>query len=82
MKKAKLLQKISNNPKNISFREFCSLLEAFGFSLNRTAGSHHIFAHPEIPELVNVQDAKGEAKPYQIKQALKLVEKYNLKLKE
>jgi hypothetical protein len=37
---------------------------------------------PDIPEIVNLQDVKGQAKPYQIKQFLKLVEKHNLKLEE
>jgi predicted RNA binding protein YcfA (HicA-like mRNA interferase family) len=56
--------------------------DGFGFRLSRTEGSHHIFVHPDIPELVNLQDVKGQAKPYQIRQFLKLVERYSLKLKE
>ena len=36
--------------------------------------------HSSIPELVNVQDVGGEAKPYQIRQVLRLVERYNLRL--
>ena len=50
--------------------------------MKRVAGSHHIFCHPDIPELVNVQDVGGEAKPYQIRQFLRLVARYNLKLKD
>lgn len=57
-----------------------SLVEAFGFFLSRTSGSHHIFTHPEISELVNLQEADGKAKPYQIRQFLRLVERYNLRL--
>ena len=53
-----------------------------GFTLSRTDGSHHIFTRPDIPELVNLQNIKGQAKPYQIRQFLKLVETHNLKLKE
>jgi len=37
---------------------------------------------PDVAELVNLQDVKGEAKPYQIRQFLRLVEKYNLRLEE
>lgn len=33
--------------------------------------THHIFVHPQIPELVNLQEIKGQAKPYQIRQFLK-----------
>jgi predicted RNA binding protein YcfA (HicA-like mRNA interferase family) len=55
-------------------------LQAFGFELARIAGSHHIFEHPDVPELVSLQNRKGKAKPYQIKQFLELVEQYNLGL--
>ena len=42
--------------------------------------SHFIFAHPEIPELVNLQEKNGKAKPYQVREFLQLVEKYDLEL--
>lgn len=37
---------------------------------------------PDIPELVNLQNVKGQAKPYQMRQFLKLVEKHDLKLED
>lgn len=43
-------------------------------------GSHFIFEHPQIPELVNLQEKNGKAKPYQIRQFLQLVEQYDLEL--
>jgi predicted RNA binding protein YcfA (HicA-like mRNA interferase family) len=58
------------------------MVEGFGFRLVRTSGSHHIFGHPAIAELVNLQEVRGEAKPYQIRQFLRLVEKYNLRLED
>jgi len=68
--------------KNISFNDIVAVVEAFGFTLSRVNGSHHIFIHPNIPELVNLQNAKGKAKPYQIRQFLTIVEKYNLSLED
>jgi predicted RNA binding protein YcfA (HicA-like mRNA interferase family) len=59
-----------------------SLAEGFGFRLDRVSGSHHIFVHEGISELVNLQEVRGEAKPYQIRQFLKLVERYNLRLED
>ena len=56
------------------------LIESFGFVLARVSGSHHIFRHREISELVNLQDVRGEAKPYQIRQFLRLVERYDLRM--
>ena len=81
MKKEKLLQKILNNPQNVRFNAMVTLVEAFGFQQSRVKGSHHIFVHPQIQELVNIQNVNGQAKPYQVRQFLKLVEKYNLELR-
>ena len=58
------------------------MVEGFGSRLDRVSGSHHIFIHPAIPELVNLQEVRGEAKPYQIRQFLRLVERYNLRLED
>ncbi len=59
-----------------------ALVEGFGFRLSRTEGGHHIFGHPDIPKLLNLQEVKGQVKVYQMRQFLKLVERYSLKLKE
>ena len=58
------------------------MVEGFGFRRARVTGSHHIFVHPAIAECLNLQDVRGEAKPYQIRQALRLVERYNLTLED
>lgn len=82
MKKLKLLKRALAGSKNFRFEELVSLVEAFGFRLSRVQGSHHIFVHAEIPELLNLQNVEGQAKPYQIRQFLRLVERYNLNLGE
>jgi hypothetical protein len=82
MNNRKLLQKVLSGSKNIRFAELTSLAEGFGFRLSRTNGSHHIYVHKDIPELLNLQDVKGQAKPYQVRQLLVLVEKYNLELED
>ena len=40
------------------------------------------FKHPAIPGLINLQEVRGEGKPYQIRQFLRLVERYNLRLED
>jgi len=80
--KRKILQRILTGSRDVRFSDMIGLVEGFGFRLSRTEGSHHIFVHPDIPELVNLQDVKGQAKPYQMRQFLKLVERYSLELKE
>jgi predicted RNA binding protein YcfA (HicA-like mRNA interferase family) len=82
-KKAKPLEKILAGSKNIRFDEFTALLEAFGFELKRISGSHHVFRHPDVPDVFSVQpDQNKQTKPYQIKKLLKMVEEYRLNLED
>jgi predicted RNA binding protein YcfA (HicA-like mRNA interferase family) len=78
----KILNKALSSPANLRFKEACDLALAFGFHLSRISGSHHIFARHNLPELVNLQNVNGKAKPYQVRQLLGLVERYNLSLGE
>lgn len=80
MNHRKLLRKILSSSKNIRFGELTALVEAFGFRLARVNGSHHIYEHPEVREILNLQNYKGKAKPYQIMQFLDLVESNHLEL--
>lgn len=82
MKPRKVLEKLLSGAKNVRFADMVRLVEAFGFTLSRINGSHHIFNHPDIDEIVNLQEVSGQVKPYQVRQFLKLVEKYNLTLKD
>ena len=82
MNRQKLLLRALTAPRNLRFSDMVNLAEAFGFRLSRTSGSHHMFSHPGVRELVNLQEIKGKAKPYQVGQFLQLVEKYNLKLED
>lgn len=83
MNPRRLLRRVaSGSLKNVAFEDMRRLVEAFGFELKRVSGSHHIFAHPDVPELVNLQEVDGEAKPYQIRQFLRLVERYALTMEE
>ena len=78
----KVLEKVLAGSKNIAFNDFVLLVEGFGFRLSRTSGSHHIFVHPNVKELVNLQNVKGQVKPYQIRQFMELVERYALNLEK
>ena len=82
MNKRKLLAKALSGSRNLRFSEAAALAKAFGFHLSRTRGSHHIFVHPSVRELVNLQEIAGKAKPYQVRQLLEIVERYNLQIDE
>jgi predicted RNA binding protein YcfA (HicA-like mRNA interferase family) len=80
--KRKLLKKVLSGSRNIRFSDASAIAEAFGFTLDRVSGSHHIYVHPDVPELVNLQEVKGKVKSYQLRQLLKIIEKHNLQMEE
>jgi predicted RNA binding protein YcfA (HicA-like mRNA interferase family) len=67
---------------NVRFEDLVDVAAGFGFELSRVKGSHHIFTHPAIPGLLTLQEVGGQAKPYQIRQLLRLIERYNVQLGE
>ncbi len=67
---------------NVDFTDAGRLLEALGFEEVRVTGSHHIYACPGIQEQINLQNRRGQAKPYQLRQLAALVRRYNLKIEE
>ena len=83
MNRRKLVRRLSQGAvSNVRFEDLADLAEGFGFKLSRVKGSHHIFTHPAIPGLLNLQEVGDQAKPYQIRQLLRLIERYNLQLGE
>ena len=81
MNRKKLLLRLARGAiANVTFSDVLGLAEGLGFELRRISGSHHILIHPDIPELLNLQDVHGQAKPYQIRQLMRLVERYDLRL--
>lgn len=71
-------EKLKRNPKNVRFETICKAAIAFGFEFKGCKGSHRIFVKTGIREMLNFQNVKGKAKPYQVKQFLKIIEKYKL----
>ena len=80
-RRRRLLQKLLSGSTNIRFTEAVACAEAW-FRLSRINGSHYIYVHADVPELVNLQNVNGQAKPYQVKQLLRLIERYNLQMEE
>ncbi len=62
--------------KNVKFEELCSLVESYGFELNRISSSHHIYKHQDFQGIVNIQKPHhgGDVQPRICKQALNAVE--------
>jgi len=66
------------NPKKIRFVRLCQIAEAFGFQTRKGTGSHRVFYRDGLWEILNIQDESGWAKAYQVRQFIKIIEKYNL----
>jgi predicted RNA binding protein YcfA (HicA-like mRNA interferase family) len=49
-----------------NFEELCQAAELFGFKFKGGKGSHRILVREGVKELLNFQDVRGKAKPYQV----------------
>jgi len=78
MNTKEIYEELQRNPKDVRFATLCKAAEMFGFKFRAGKGSHQIFAREGTREMLNFQNVKGKAKPYQVKQFLKVVKKYNL----
>ena len=68
---------------NVAFSDTERLVFALGFRLERVGhGRHHIYRHDRLPARLNLQPRRGEAKEYQLRQLLQLVEEYDLDLED
>ena len=83
MKPAVLLDRVLTGAvENVAFADAQRLMEALGFELLRIRGSHHVYGRPGLRELVNLQEHRGRAKPYQLRQVAALARRYDLRLVE
>jgi len=71
---------MKRNPKNVRFVDLCKVCETyFGKPRNR-GGSHKIYKTPwQGDPRINIQNNKGKAKAYQVKQVLLALDKLELK---
>jgi hypothetical protein len=83
MNRKKLLGRLTRGQlRNVAFADMMNLVRGFGFELARVRGSHHVFECPGVSEMLNLQEVGGEAKPYQIRQFLRIVEAHDLRLED
>ena len=64
------------NPQNISYNDLCRVCEHYFGKPRQTGTSHVVFKMPWAGDpRVNIQDDKGKAKAYQVRQVLKAIDK-------
>ncbi|MBI5667079.1 MAG: type II toxin-antitoxin system HicA family toxin [Chloroflexi bacterium] len=80
-KRKKRLQRIRQNPKNVSFDELRHLLEDYGFVPDRSSGSHHSFKVQIKGEyILFVVPYRRPVKPNYVRDALQLIEQIEAEL--
>lgn len=62
---------------SIRFSELRTLLLGLGFA-ERVKGSHHIFTHARVFEILNLQPRNSFAKSYQVKQVRRVLVQHKL----
>jgi len=72
----KILAGMRRNPKGVRFRDLCLVCDHY-FGVPRQAGSSHRLYRTPWPgdPRVNIQNAKGTAKAYQVRQVLQAIDK-------
>ena len=63
---------MTRNPKNVRFADLCKVCDHY-FGQHRQGGSsHRVYQMPWCGDpRVNIQNKKGKARPYQVRQVLK-----------
>jgi hypothetical protein len=65
------VKQLEKNPNNVSFTDLCNICESY-FGKPRTTGSHQIYKTPwQGDPRINIQNEKGKAKAYQVRQVIK-----------
>jgi hypothetical protein len=73
-----ILDKMRNKPANVRFSELCRVCEQYFGSPRQTGSSHRIYKTPwQGDPRINIQNGKGKAKAYQVRQVLKAIERLN-----
>lgn len=68
--------------RSVNYRDFVAMVEAFGFVNIRTRGSHATYVCPDCQAPLILQPKGKDAKRYQIRNFLGIVEEFGLKLKD
>lgn len=75
-KVAEILRQMRQHPQNIRFADLCKVCDAYFGESRQASTSHRVYKTPwQGDPRVNIQNAKGKAKAYQVRQVLTAVKK-------
>lgn len=78
-----ILNQMRRNPKGIRFNDLSKVCEHFFGEPRQSGSSHKVFKTPwQGDPRVNIQDSKGKAKPYQVRQVLQAINRLEVQNEE
>ena len=73
---AAILDSLRTNPTGVRFADLAKVCDEYFGEPRQKGTSHRIYRTPCLGDpRVNIQDAKGMAKPYQVRQVVRAIEK-------
>ena len=74
------LKKFRNNTKDVKFSELCKVCDLYFGNPRQSVSNHRVYKTPWNGDPhVNIQNLRGKAKSYQIRQVLKAIERMEVK---
>jgi len=71
-----ILAKMEQNSKGIKFSDLCKVCDHYFGPARQSGSSHRIYKTPWIGDpRINIQNDKGMAKAYQVRQVIKAIKK-------
>jgi len=71
-----ILQQMRQNPKGVRYSDLCKVCDYYFGKARQASSSHRVFKTPwQGDPRINIQNYKGSAKAYQVKQVLLAIEK-------
>ncbi len=71
-----IVEKMRRNPKGIRFTELCKVCDHFFGKPRKSGTSHRVYGMPWAGDpRVNIQNSRGKAKAYQVRQVLLAVDR-------
>jgi hypothetical protein len=73
---ADLIAEMNRNPKGVRFKDLCKVCDHYFGKARQTGSSHRVYKTPWTGDpRVNIQNDKGMAKAYQVRQVLRAIER-------
>ena len=71
-----ILKNLKQNPTGVRFVDLCKVCDYYFGKARKSGSSHRIYKTPwQGDPRVNIQNHKGKAKAYQVRQVLKAIER-------